>query len=150
MTNDTGIKAEELFNKGIELLGKGESLSALSCFEKSFEIKKTVQCQSYLGMLIALERGKVKEAIALCEDAVLKEPDNTVFYLNLGKVLLKAGRKKEAIETVRKGLSFGENEEASLWLSGLGIRKKPVFSFLPRKNFLNKYAGLILKKLGLR
>lgn len=142
--------ADELFKKGVEYLRGDEPLKALSAFEKSFSLKETVQCQSYLGLCIATERGNIKEGLTLCEEALVMEPENPVLYLNLGKTLFKAGRKREAIETVRKGINFGENEDAFSWLQSLGIRKKPVVPFLERKNFLNKYLGLLLKRLGLR
>jgi tetratricopeptide (TPR) repeat protein len=143
-------KAGELLRKGVELLKEGETLRALNCFEKSLEIEDTVLCRSYVGLLNALERGKFKEAMTLCEDAIGKEPDNPALYLNLGKVLLKMGRRADGIETIRKGLGFGQNEEASRILEALGTRKTPVFSFLPRGSSLNKYAGILLKKLGMR
>jgi hypothetical protein len=73
-----------------------------------------------------------------------------VLYLNLGRVHLKAGRKRDAIETVRKGLGFGDSKEAVLFLNTLGTRRKPVLPFLPRRNFLNKYLGLLFSRLGLR
>jgi tetratricopeptide (TPR) repeat protein len=100
--------------------------------------------------VIALERGRITKGIHLCEDAISKEPENPLFYLNLGRVLLKADRKKEAIEAVRKGLDFGHNEEAVFWLKSLGVRKKPVFSFLHRESFLNRHLGIIFNKLGIR
>jgi hypothetical protein len=35
-------------------------------------------------------------------------------------------------------------------LENLGVRKKPLIPFLPRSNFVNKYAGLLLHRLKLR
>lgn len=142
--------ADELFKKGVEHLHREEHLQALSTFEKSFKLKETVLCQSYLGLCVATERGNIKEGLTLCEEAVAMEPEDPVLYLNLGKVLFKAGRKHEGIETVRKGLGFGESKDSVLWLQSLGIRKNPVFPFLNRKNFLNKYLGLLLSRLGFR
>jgi tetratricopeptide (TPR) repeat protein len=150
MSVDTEARAEELLNKGIALLKNGETLNALSCFEKSFGLRGDPKCQSYLGAMIAVERGQIKEAVSLCEDAIAKNPEDPVGYLNLGRVYLKAGRKQEAIETVRKGLGFGKSEEAVSFLNSLGTRKRPIIPFLSRGNFLNKYMGLVLYRLGLR
>lgn len=142
--------AEELLNMGIALLGRGERLKALSCFEKSYRERRTPVCQSYLGLCIALERGKISEGLALCEEALRMESGRPDIYLNMGKVLLKSGRKNEAIDTVRRGLRLGHDEDVVVWLESLGIRRKPVFPILPRRHFLNKYAGLLLSRLGLR
>jgi tetratricopeptide (TPR) repeat protein len=150
MSLDTEDRAEELLARGIEHLREGESLNALSCFEKSFSLRKNARCQSYLGAMIAVERGQVKEALTLCEDAISADPEDPVLYLNMGRVFLKAGKKRQAIETVRKGLGFGKSEEAVRFLNSLGTRKRPVIPFLPRRNFVNKYLGLLFKSLGLR
>lgn len=144
------MTAEELFKKGLSHLKENNTLGALTFFERSYHLKKTPVTQSYMALCIALERGKITEALVLCNEAMAKEPDNPVHYLNLGRIYLKAGKKNDAIDTFRKGLSFGENKEIHLILDGLGIRRKPVFSFLPRGSFLNRYVGLILHRLRLR
>jgi tetratricopeptide (TPR) repeat protein len=148
------MKADEIFRKGLALLREENTLSALACFEKAYETEKTPRVQSYLGLCISVERGQIREAIRLCEDAIARDSDSPSHYLNLGKVYLNAGRRADALEILRsgtdKGLSFGENAEIRLLLEQLGARKKPLFSFLPRGHFLNKYAGLLLHRLGLR
>lgn len=144
------MTANELFEKGLARLRDDDLLGALACFEKAYSLKKTPEIQSYLGFCVAIERGKITEALTLCNGAIAHEPDNPVHYLNLGKVYLKADRRTDAIETLRKGLSFGDNAEIRFILESLGIRKKPAFSFLPRNNFLNRYIGLLLHHLKLR
>lgn len=144
------MTANELFEKGLAFLREDNPLAALTCFEKAYSLKKTPELQSYLGFCIAAERGKITEAIMLCNDALSHEPDNPVHYLNLGRVYLKANKKTDAIETLRKGLSFGENEEIHQLLENIGMRKNPVVPFISRNNFLNKYLGLLLHKLKLR
>jgi hypothetical protein len=44
MLVDKEARAEELLNSGIDLLRRGESLNALSCFEKSYKLNSTVKC----------------------------------------------------------------------------------------------------------
>ncbi|MBI4691325.1 MAG: tetratricopeptide repeat protein [Nitrospirae bacterium] len=142
--------ANELFQKGLALLRDGNALGALVYFEKAYSLAKTPELESYMGFCIASERGKITEAIMLCNDAIAHEPANPVHYLNLGRVYLKADRRSEAIDTFRKGLSLGDNEEIHLVLEKLGIRRKPFLFFLPRGNFLNRYLGLVLHRLRLR
>ena len=121
-------------------------------FEKAFSIKaEDPRFQSYLGLCIAYERGKIKDAISLCERALQVESQNIENYLNLGKVYLRAGLKIKAIETFRKGLNIdSKNPDIIAELQLLGLRKKPVIPYLPRDNFLNKYLGIILSRLGFR
>lgn len=144
------MTADELFEKGRALLNDNNPLAALVFFEKAYALKKTPAIQSFLGMCIALERGKISCGLMLCNNAITVEPENPVHYLNLGKIYLKAGTRADAIETFRKGISFGDNAEIKRILDNLGPRKKPVFPFLPRNSFLNKYTGLMMHRLKLR
>lgn len=140
----------QLREKGILCLREGNTLGALSCFEKAYSIDKTADLQSYFAFCIAAERGQITEALRMCEESILREPDNPLHYLNHARIYLKAKRREDAIDSLRKGLSHGDNEEIRLLLEWLGIRKKPVFPFLSRGNFLNKYFGLLLSRLKLR
>lgn len=140
----------ELIEKGIDFLNNNNRLAALSCFEKAVVIEKSPELLSYLSYCIATERGQMYEALKLCNDALSQEPGNPVLYLNLGRIYLHAGNIDEALVTLRKGLSIGENHAIQSILEKIGTRKKPVFRFLPRNSFLNKYAGLLLHRLRLR
>jgi tetratricopeptide (TPR) repeat protein len=144
------ISPDDLFNEGLRLLGESNLLGALACFEKAHIQEKSPIIQSYLGYCIAMERGQITEALTLCRAAIESEPHNPEHYLNLGRVYLKAERKDEAIAELRRGLSFSDNQGIRALLERLGLRKKPVFSFLPRNSFLNKYVGLILGRFRLR
>ncbi len=126
------------------------ALAALSCFEKACSMEDVAVIRSYLGLCLAIERGQVREGIVLCNDAIAGDRDNPVHYFHLGKIYLREKRKAEAIEIFRQGLSRGDSEEIRSMLETLGTRKKPLFSFLPRNHFLNKYAGKILRILRLR
>jgi tetratricopeptide (TPR) repeat protein len=140
--------AQEFFRRGEELLSKGDNLGALNNFEKSMSLdSSSALCRSYVALLMASERGQVHRAVELAAEALNDQPDKGLLYLNLGKLYLRAGRKTDAIEVVRKGLACGDLPQGIEFLESMGNRRKPVFSFLPRKNFLNKYAGLLIKKL---
>ena len=140
----------ELLEKGISLLNEDNRLAALSCFERAYALGKTPKLLSYLSYCIATERGQISEALKLCNDALSQEPDYPAHYLNLGRIYLFAGKKEEALSVLRKGLSFGENPVIRALLEKFGTRNKPVFSFLPRGGFINKYTGLLLRRLKLR
>jgi len=70
-----------------------------------------------------------------------------VFYLNLGRAYVAAGKKKDALETFNKGLKFDNtNRDLQKEVRALGMRKTAPVSFLDRSNPINKYIGLILRK----
>ncbi|MDP2156450.1 MAG: tetratricopeptide repeat protein [Nitrospirota bacterium] len=147
---NTSIDIKELLARGTAFLRVGNPLGALACFEKAYSIEKTPSIKSCLGLCIATERGLISEAVRLCQEAMEQEPQNPLHYLNLGKVYLKAGRKSACLDVLRKGLSFGEDPEICELLERIGMRKQPAFSFLPRRHFLNRFAGLIMSRLRLR
>jgi tetratricopeptide (TPR) repeat protein len=142
--------AEILFNKGVEVLNQGETLSALAFFEKALNIEDNPSIWSYFAFCIVKERGQLSKGISLCEEAIKKEPDNSVHYLNLGRIYLSINKKEEASNTFREGLKHESNQQIIDEFNKLEIRKPPVIPFLKRDNPINKYLGILLKILNLR
>jgi hypothetical protein len=83
-------------------------------------------------------------------EAIKKEPQNSLLYLNLGRIYRLSKRKGDAVKIFREGLKFEVNQQIIDELTKIGIRKRPVIPFLKRSNPLNKYLGVILHKLRLR
>jgi tetratricopeptide (TPR) repeat protein len=112
---------------------------------------------SYYGCLEAVLNKNYKLGIETCSEAIKifkrKTPFGQeffypVFYLNLGRTFLAAGNKKKAIEAFYKGLTYDhENKDLIREIKKLGMRRKPLMSFLPRSHPINKYIGMILNKL---
>ena len=144
------IEVESLFNRGLEALNIGDTLSALAYFEKALKIENSPLICSYFAFCISKERGQYTKAVSLCEEAINREPENTDLYLNLGRIHLLQNKKEEAVKIFRDGLNYGVNQQIIEELNKLGTRKPPVISFLKRSNPINKYLGIILKQLGLR
>lgn len=148
MSNGT---AKELFEAGLDRFGKGEMLSALPFFEKSFSLDPSDGvCLSYMALLIGLERGQLQKAIAMAREAVVRSPGMPVLYVNLGQLYYKAERNGEAMEALRQSLKDGIIPEALELLNKINPRMKPLFSSLARCHFLNRWTGKLLKKTGLR
>jgi tetratricopeptide (TPR) repeat protein len=141
---------DELIEKGIALLNANNKLAALACFDNALAMGNSPKLMSYFSYCIATERGRIQEALTLCNSALEQEPDNPLHYLNLGKIYLHAGKKKEALTALRKGLSLGDDKTIISLLKRFGSRGKPVFPFLSRDNLLNKYAGMLLHRIKLR
>jgi tetratricopeptide (TPR) repeat protein len=111
---------------------------------------------SYFGCLQAIVDKKYRSGVEACKRAiVLLKKQNTfseevlypVFYLNLGRAYVAADKKKDAIDSFKKGLRYDNgNSDLKKELQGLGVRKQPPVPFLDRSNPINRYIGLILNK----
>lgn len=143
-------EAAELQQKGLRALEQGHTYLAMTCLEQAMEYGKTPLLCSFLAYCQALNRRSIDNAIALGREALAAEPANPVFSLNLGRILLLAGCKVEAISVLRQGLASGRDATLIAELERLGTRTPPVFKSLPRGHYLNKYSGLFLYWLGLR
>lgn len=103
---------------------------------------------SLYGYVMAMAENRIDEGIILCIRALKEEPDNSAFYLNLGRIYLKVGKKASAIKILRQGqMSDRKNREIRLELEKLGIRRKPLIAILPRRHPLNKFLGIVVSKL---
>ncbi len=106
---------------------------------------------SYYGWLQAVVDKKPRSGVTFCRRAFtnFKTSDphiaGTVYpvlYLNLGRTLLLSGRKKEAVESFGRGLTYDRwHKELKKEMTSLGIRKSPVLPFLSRSNPLNRLLG---------
>lgn len=111
---------------------------------------------SYFGCLQAVVGKKFRSGVESCRRAIqlLKQQQTfseellyPVFYLNLGRAYVAAGKKRDAIDAFRKGLQHDKgNSELKKEMHRLGVRKQPLVPFLDRSNLINKYIGLILHK----
>lgn len=109
---------------------------------------------SYYGCLQAVVDKKYRSGVETCKKAIAllqqkemfeEEVLYPVFYLNLGRAYLAAGKKQEAIDSYYDGLQYDPGHtELKKELRSLGTRKSPVLSFLDRSNPINKYIGLLL------
>ena len=143
-------EGEKLFSRALDALAADETPSALALLERALKLSDNRSWYSYHGYCIAKERGQVKKGAELCAASMELEPENPAHVLNLARVHLVAGQKKEALRVLREGVSLDGSQEIAALLGKIGTRKAPVFSFLPRANLLNKLLGLLLERTGLR
>jgi tetratricopeptide (TPR) repeat protein len=109
---------------------------------------------SYYGCLDAIANKNYRQGIDACLLAIevlkRKVPFGEdfffpVFYLNLGRAYLAAGKRKEAMTAFNKGLAVDAQNKDILWeIRKLGIRQKPPVRFLQRSNPINRYIGIML------
>jgi Flp pilus assembly protein TadD len=143
-------QAEKLLADGITELGRGNTRSALGLFSAAAELDDSPLPRSYLGYCLAKEKGDFPGAVSLCREAILYDSGNSEHYLNLGRIYLLRGDKKEALRTFRDGLLQEDNRTINEELKSFGRRKPPLIQCLPREHVLNRFLGILAGKCGLR
>jgi tetratricopeptide (TPR) repeat protein len=142
--------AEKLYEEGMQALKRRDTAVALALFTELTELSRTPLNCSILGYCLALQKAEFKKGISLCKEAIKREPKGASHFLYLGRIHLLSGHKKDAVRIFRMGLRLGKNAELEAELERLGTRKNPVFPFLARENFINRFLGKTLVWFGLR
>lgn len=151
-------KKIQYFDTVKKLLRRGNNKQALKILQDGLdEFPEDPFIMSYYGCLTAIVEKKFDEGIKICKKALERldpfvSPEEkslyTTFYLNLGRAYLAGSDKKSAIAAFTDGLGIDKKNHELLWeLKKLGTRRKPIISFLPRGNPLNKYIGLLISKI---
>jgi tetratricopeptide (TPR) repeat protein len=109
---------------------------------------------SVYGYLSARALGKYDKAINCCKKAIKlsrrrvpSDPELLYpsLFLNLGKVYLEKGDRRNAISIYQRVLDVdGENTDFQMELRRLGIRRRPIIPFLGRSNPINRVTGALL------
>jgi Flp pilus assembly protein TadD len=98
---------------------------------------------SYLGYCIG-SLGNLDGGEKMCRRAMQLAPTLPIVLVNLGRILVEKDLRKEARVLFTQAYSIDNtNAPAALELSRLGVRRPPVFPFLKRNSFMNKYMGML-------
>ena len=150
MKNQEAEDAEKEFSFGKAALAKDDTLVALTHLERALRLRDNPGWYSYLGYCIAKERGQHRKGLELCQSSLAAEPDQPAHFYNLARLHLVSGDKTEALRVLREGMAKGGSPELVRLLENLGQRKSLLFPSMSRTHPLNRYLGLLLKRLGLR
>ena len=143
--------AEESFNKGLDALEEGHGREALAFFEAAVELERRFGASppqarylSYYGLCLGEAWKRAHEAVKFCRKAVDLEKYNPDLHYNLGRVLLIAGRRREAHRVLVRGSRL-QPDHAGIQreMRRMGVRRRPVLPFLPRNNPVNVLLGRI-------
>lgn len=143
----TAAEQQEYIN---ERLDERDYPAALAAIEQIPVAGRSPLHLSAYALCLSEAKGSYKTAANICHDAIKREPKNPEHYFRQGRILLRAGRKKDAIWVLRMGMRHGKHRGIIDLLGALGIRRAPPLNFLPRSNPLNKYLGILLTRLNLR
>ncbi len=141
--------AEDSFRKGLEALAAGRGLEALARFEAAVELERRHRAArpqarylSFYGLCLGYEASRHDEGVRFCREALSLEFYNADLSWNLGRVLLLAGKRREAHEALQKGLSVQPGHAGILReLGRMGARRRPVLQFLSRNHPVNVLLG---------
>lgn len=141
------MEIARIIENGVAMARDGRFKEALSVFEDDLCFTQHPIATSYYAVCLANVEGHYDRAISLCLMAAEKEFYNPEIYLNLGRVFLLNGQKAIAVRAFRKGLKYDSANTLLLEeMKRLGVRRRPVLSFLPRHNLFNKYLGMLTGK----
>jgi predicted Zn-dependent protease len=141
--------AEDSYRQGMHALSGGRRKVALALFEAAIEIERRMtrarpqpRYLSYYGLCLALERNETHEALRYCREAVTLESYNPDIRCNLGRVLLRVGRRREAHRCFLRGLNLERSHTQTIRaLREMGRRRRPLVPFLLRTNPINIFLG---------
>jgi tetratricopeptide (TPR) repeat protein len=144
------LSPAELLRLGSDALRLRNYAAARRYLERALHKERAPEHLSLYALALAHQTGNTHAAIALCQEALRKDPKNQEHFLRLGTVYLIAGRRKEAIRIFHLGLRLGRHQGISRMLQAMGHRQQPVLPFLARGNPLNRYLGKIRMNLRKR
>ncbi|MCK4501936.1 MAG: tetratricopeptide repeat protein [Desulfuromonadales bacterium] len=141
---------DDLLLKGIEAAEKGYIHSAQVFLGQVAEHRKSPELHSYLAYCLAKGQGRNHSAAKTCLESIKREPNNSLHYLLLGRILLLSGSKGKAIDTFRRGLRIEANQLIVNELRDLGVRKPAIMKSLKRNHPINRLLGKTFDFLHIR
>ncbi len=132
-----------LFNRALELVNRNRADQARKLLEMALEIcPRHPTYLSLFGLCLAIESEDYDSALRICESAVKMNPKDPLSRVNLGRVHRLEGNNAAAYVEFLSAWKLDRKHPApATELHRMGIRRPPVFSFLPRKHWLNINAG---------
>ena len=141
--------AKLLLKEGIRLLRRGRMSKARDIIQDALaEAPDDPATMSYMGLVTALADHNFEGAEDFCAMAIEKEPENAQAHANLAWVLHLQDKRKEAVESLERALSFdAKNRDALRIRERLGVRQRPPIPGLARSNPINRSLGKAVRRL---
>lgn len=151
-TQSRSEDAELLFKAGLRYLEKHQLKKAKAAFKRAHELRpRDSRYMSYLGLCLAQVDREMWDAMKLCKQAIKAESYRPELFLNLGRVYLLCGDRWNAHAAFDRGLGVDdEHPELGREIAMMGVRKPPPVRFLDRKHPINRFAGKMLARFGVR
>jgi Flp pilus assembly protein TadD len=148
---DLGIEtfeSQELFRRAEACIVRGNFDKSAELLAEALKISPDNPFYlSYYGLSVGM-LGELGDAEKLCRKAASMNPVSPIILVNLGRILLEEGSRKEARDLFSRAYEVDNtNSAAALELSGMGVRRQPVIPFLARANPINFLLGKIRHRL---
>jgi tetratricopeptide (TPR) repeat protein len=134
-----------LIRAGIDAVMAEEYLAAFNLLSDVYATPQDIRHAdglSYLGLCLALVEKNYDGAIDLCQRAIEMRPGETAHYVNLVRVYVAAGKRKQAVSLCDDALKILPSDDRILALrQELGVRAQPPVPFLSRENPINQALG---------
>ena len=142
---DTSFSADEHFRLGLKAIERSEYAEALVHFRAADTLDPTrPSFRSHHGLCLGIVERRFGDALEMCRSAAKEEFFNPTLYHNLARVHFAFGFKTEGIRYLRRGLMIDPGNAPILSEFGhLGVRSRPVFSFLRREHLVNRCLGVL-------
>ena len=130
---------------------RGDLRSALRHFTSACQAtaETHVHAQLYLSCL-GLTQVMLNDVagLNLCRRAAAEETRRGQVFENLARAELQLGHRKQACDAVRRGLRLDRGNASLMALrQEMGVRRRPVLSFLDRDNLLNRVLGKLTHRV---
>ncbi|HXI04665.1 MAG TPA: tetratricopeptide repeat protein [Candidatus Saccharimonadales bacterium] len=147
---------ERSFARGLRSMERGNLVEALAYFEAALRLEERTprsprrsKYASYYGYCVAAALGRTREGLELCLRAAQSDLFSPEIYLNLARVHLIVGDKRGAWKALVRGLSLDpSHKEIRVEMGRMGLRRRPMISFLDRAHPLNRAMGMLAGRLG--
>jgi tetratricopeptide (TPR) repeat protein len=147
---------ERNFDLGLRSMQRGNLVEALAYFEACLRLDdrlahspRRARYISYYGYCLAAAIGRTREGRELCNRAASSEFFSPEIYLNLARVEILAGDRRKAWNALVRGLSLDPGHRGiRTEMKKMGLRRRPVLSFLDRAHPVNRAAGRLTSRVG--
>jgi tetratricopeptide (TPR) repeat protein len=143
------LSAENTFRKGLVALVEGDPAAASEHFQSAILIelqhgvnRPQMRYLSYYGLSRAQARGATPDTIQACETATRRDFFNPDLLMNLGRVLVLAGKTSRALAAFQRGLDLAPKHPGLLAeYAKIDRREPPPLTIVSRSHPLNKLLG---------
>jgi tetratricopeptide (TPR) repeat protein len=150
-------RAEENFQRGLELLRRRKAHEGLSYLKTALDIEGSsldndeeadARYHSWYGLGLCLTRSDPRGAIHHCRQASRLGQHRPDVWWNLYQVLMTYNRRGEAYRALQQGLRIDpDHNRMNRHIEAMGIRSQPPLSVVPRNHPANIAIGKFLRKL---
>jgi tetratricopeptide (TPR) repeat protein len=116
-------KANRFYEKGVELMGKGELFKARVEFQNALQIKEDMTSAWYALAQIAEKQGEWEKLYGLLSKVIERDPKHMDAQLKLGRLLLAAGQLDKALATSDNTLALDKDNPSVISLRAAVLYK---------------------------